>query len=149
MNEKVNHPQHYGGADNPYEVIKVLEHWLTRDEFVGFLKGNVQKYLARAKKKGVLPMEDYAKALWYNNYLVEFERRCPDDTDRITRVDAAFAANLRASMERNARMKVRLQKIQAQLGLNSDAFGDRARSVLFQTIETILKDEEPTWPPAA
>jgi len=25
--EMVNGPQHYGGADNPYEVIKVCEAW--------------------------------------------------------------------------------------------------------------------------
>ena len=25
--EMVNHPSHYGGKDNPYEVIKVIENW--------------------------------------------------------------------------------------------------------------------------
>jgi hypothetical protein len=30
--EKVHHPLHYGGADNPYEVIKVLQHWLTPEQ---------------------------------------------------------------------------------------------------------------------
>ena len=25
--EMVNHPSHYGGADNPYEAIKVIEAW--------------------------------------------------------------------------------------------------------------------------
>ena len=32
----IDHPQHYGGAENPYETIKVLEAWTTRD--VGFCK---------------------------------------------------------------------------------------------------------------
>jgi hypothetical protein len=27
MNEQVNHPQHYGGAENPYEAIKVIDAW--------------------------------------------------------------------------------------------------------------------------
>ena len=27
MAEAVNHPPHYGGADNPYEAIKVIEAW--------------------------------------------------------------------------------------------------------------------------
>ena len=71
--EKVNHPAHYGGENNPYEVIKVLEHWLTREEFVGALKFNIHKYLARAKRKG--KVEDYAKANWYSNYLVDFLKR--------------------------------------------------------------------------
>jgi len=65
--ESVNHPPHYGGADNPYEVIKVLEAWeLDRC----FLIGNCIKYLARAKKKGN-ELEDYKKALWYLNYKIQ------------------------------------------------------------------------------
>lgn len=70
MAETVDHPAHYGGADNPYEVIKVLEAWLTPEEFVGFLKGNVIKYQARARLKG--GAEDCAKAAWYANYLDRF-----------------------------------------------------------------------------
>jgi len=27
MKEQINHPQHYGGANNPYEAIKVIEAW--------------------------------------------------------------------------------------------------------------------------
>ena len=70
--EKVDHPAHYGGADNPYEVIKVLRAWLTPEEYAGFLKGNVIKYNARARLKG--GPEDYAKAKWYQDELVRFER---------------------------------------------------------------------------
>lgn len=71
--EAVNHPAHYGGADNPYEVIKVLEHWLTPEEFVGALKFNIHKYLARANKKD--GAEAIAKATWYANYLQDYLRR--------------------------------------------------------------------------
>lgn len=71
MTERVNHPQHYGGADNPYEVIKVLRAWLTPEEYRGFLKGNVIKYEARARDKGGL--EDYRKAKWYQDELVRSE----------------------------------------------------------------------------
>jgi hypothetical protein len=39
--ELVNHPQHYGG-DAVNEVIKVLEVWLTPEEFIGVL-GNFMK----------------------------------------------------------------------------------------------------------
>lgn len=70
--EEVNHPAHYGG-DTTYEVIKVLENWLTTDEFVGFLKGNVIKYQARARAKG--GAKDYEKAAWYNNYLTDYMKR--------------------------------------------------------------------------
>jgi hypothetical protein len=46
MAEAVNHPAHYGGADNPYEAIKVIEAWS-----LGFCLGNTVKYISRAGKK--------------------------------------------------------------------------------------------------
>jgi hypothetical protein len=34
-NEMVNHPNHYGGEENPYEVIKVCEAWdLDKDAYL-------------------------------------------------------------------------------------------------------------------
>lgn len=59
MTEQVNHPAHYGGADNPYEAIKVIEAW-----GLGFNLGNTVKYIARAEHKGV-PLQDLEKARWY------------------------------------------------------------------------------------
>jgi len=70
----VNHPAHYGGKDNVYETIKVLEAWLTPDEYRGFLKGNVIKYLSRARAKGA-PIEDQQKAEWYLKALNAFETK--------------------------------------------------------------------------
>lgn len=61
MSEKINHPAHYGGADNPYEAIKVIEAWE-----LGFCLGNVVKYLSRAGRKDpATELEDLKKALWY------------------------------------------------------------------------------------
>ncbi len=59
MTEQVNHPLHYGGADNPYEAIKVIEAWN-----LGFNLGNTVKYISRAEHKGV-PLQDLKKAAWY------------------------------------------------------------------------------------
>ena len=59
MNEKINHPNHYGGKDNPYEAIKVIEAWE-----LGFNLGNTIKYISRAGKKESL-LEDLKKAAWY------------------------------------------------------------------------------------
>ena len=71
-NNSVDHPVHYGGKDNPYEVIKVLEDWLTPEEFIGALKFNIHKYLARAAMKhGV---QDYEKAAWYSARLAKFTK---------------------------------------------------------------------------
>lgn len=55
----VDHPPHYGGADNPYEAIKVIEAW-----GLGFNLGNTVKYVARAERKNA-PIEDLEKARWY------------------------------------------------------------------------------------
>ena len=44
----VNHPEHYGGKENIYEVVKVCEAWgLDKDAYIF----NVVKYVARAGKK--------------------------------------------------------------------------------------------------
>jgi hypothetical protein len=57
--DQVDHPAHYGGADNTYEAIKVIEAWE-----LGFNLGNVVKYISRAGKKGNR-LEDLKKAKWY------------------------------------------------------------------------------------
>jgi hypothetical protein len=59
MSENVNNPKHYGGKDNPYEAIKVIEAW-----GLDFHLGNVAKYISRAGKKES-EVEDLKKALWY------------------------------------------------------------------------------------
>jgi len=59
MAEAVNHPAHYGGADNPYEAIKVIEAW-----GLGFCLGNTVKYIARAGKKDAT-LQELKKARWY------------------------------------------------------------------------------------
>jgi hypothetical protein len=63
--EKVDHPAHYGGANNPYEAIKVIEAWN-----LGFHTGNAVKYIARAAHKGD-PLTDIKKARWYLDRLIE------------------------------------------------------------------------------
>lgn len=62
----IDHPQHYGGADNPYEVIKVIESWGLG---YAFCVGNAIKYICRAPHKGT-PEEDLDKAIWYVRRIV-------------------------------------------------------------------------------
>jgi hypothetical protein len=59
VTEAVDHPPHYGGADNPYEAIKVIEAW-----GLGFCLGNAVKYISRAGKKDDV-VQDLEKARWY------------------------------------------------------------------------------------
>jgi len=67
--EMVHHPDHYGGKDNVYEVVKVCEAWgLDKDAYIF----NVVKYVARAGKKGTdKELQDMKKALWYLNRKIE------------------------------------------------------------------------------
>ncbi len=59
--EQVNHPEHYGGASNVYEAIKVIDAW-----DLGFSLGNTVKYISRAGKKDPKKeIEDLKKALFY------------------------------------------------------------------------------------
>ena len=62
--EQVNHPTHYGGEDNLYEAIKVIDAW-----GLGFSLGNTVKYISRAGKKDPnKELEDLNKASWYLNH---------------------------------------------------------------------------------
>lgn len=60
MTDDIDHPPHYGGADNPYEAIKVIEAWN-----LGFNLGNTVKYISRAGKKDDRRLDDLKKARWY------------------------------------------------------------------------------------
>lgn len=60
-------PDHYktGGI----ETINYIKAKLTEEEYKGYLKGNIIKYISRAEQKN--GVEDYKKAQWYTNRLVE------------------------------------------------------------------------------
>ncbi|KQQ98010.1 hypothetical protein ASF74_14850 [Arthrobacter sp. Leaf145] len=57
MSDMVNSPAHYRTHPSGVECIQITEH-------MGFLLGNVIKYLWRADEKGS-PLEDLRKARWY------------------------------------------------------------------------------------
>jgi hypothetical protein len=60
-NEMINNPIHYGGKENVYETIKVIDNWE-----LDFLLGNTIKYISRAGKKDpTKKLEDLKKALFY------------------------------------------------------------------------------------
>ena len=65
--EQVNHPQHYGGENNPYEAIKVIDAWGLDNDFY---LGNAVKYLSRAGKKDDIT-QDLKKAIWYIEKKIE------------------------------------------------------------------------------
>jgi len=64
--DNVNSPSHYG--QGKIECIQYIEDFLNEDEYVGYLRGNIAKYLHRFRYKNGL--EDLKKAQWYLNELV-------------------------------------------------------------------------------
>lgn len=63
----VNQPEHYtkGGI----ECIEAIDASMTADEYAGYLKGNVLKYIWRYRDKGGL--ESLKKAEWYLKRLIK------------------------------------------------------------------------------
>ena len=67
-NDNVHSPAHY--LKGKKETIDVIKDCMTDDEYHGYLKGNVLKYVSRYKFKGE-PLEDLQKAQWYLNRLLK------------------------------------------------------------------------------
>ena len=68
VEDNVNSPSHYKYGKK--ETIDVIQDCMTDDEYHGYLKGNVLKYVSRYKFKGE-PLEDLKKAEWYLNKLIK------------------------------------------------------------------------------
>ena len=67
--DPVEKPMHY--AAGSVECIDAIEAQLTPEEFRGYLKGNIAKYMWRERKKG--GKESLKKAKWYLNKLIDLE----------------------------------------------------------------------------
>jgi hypothetical protein len=67
--DMVNHPPHYNHNRLGIECIKAIEASMTEDAFMGYLKGNIMKYLWRYEYKN--QGEDLLKAQWYLNKLID------------------------------------------------------------------------------
>ena len=65
--DPVNNPSHY--ASGGIECIEAIKASMSREAFLGYLKGNVQKYMWRYEKKAN-PVEDLKKARWYQERLI-------------------------------------------------------------------------------
>lgn len=61
MTDNINHPEHYNQGE--IECIDAIESSMAHDAYLGYLKGNVIKYLWRYERKGQL--ESLNKAEWY------------------------------------------------------------------------------------
>lgn len=68
IRDNVNNPSHYG--QGKIEAIDYIEDFLNEEEFIGYLRGNIAKYMHRFRYKNGL--EDLKKAQWYQNKLIKF-----------------------------------------------------------------------------
>ena len=66
--DNVHSPSHY--MHGKKETIDVIRDCMESDEYHGYLKGNVLKYVSRYKFKGE-PLQDLEKAQWYLNRLIK------------------------------------------------------------------------------
>jgi len=64
--DPVNSPSHYNSGK--IECIDAMESMLSKEEFIGYLRGNAFKYQWRFLHKGKA-QEDLKKAQWYLNKL--------------------------------------------------------------------------------
>ena len=69
--DNVNNPAHYGQGN--IECIEYILDYLTDEEVIGYLRGNMAKYLHRWRYKNGI--EDLKKARWYLNKLIEYEEK--------------------------------------------------------------------------
>jgi len=69
LEDLVNHPSHY--IDSGIECIEAIEAQLTPEEFRGYAKGNIAKYVWREQHKG--GTESLKKARWYLDRLIVFD----------------------------------------------------------------------------
>ena len=68
MTDSVNHPSHY--TNGAIECIDAIESQLTPEEYRGYLKGNIAKYIWRERQKG--GTESLEKARWYLDRLISY-----------------------------------------------------------------------------
>ena len=71
QSDNVNHPSHY--TQGGIECIKAIEASMTPEEFQGYCKGNVMKYVWRFREKNGL--EDLKKAQVYLGWMIESKEK--------------------------------------------------------------------------
>lgn len=82
MSDNVNHPDHY--TSGSIECIEAIEASLTTEEYRGYLKGNIMKYVWRERTKG--GTESIEKAGWYAKRLVKFDKENMTDAHKQMRL---------------------------------------------------------------
>jgi hypothetical protein len=88
VSDAVNHPAHYGGEDDPYEVIKVAEAWGFDEDAYLF---QVLKYIRRDKND---QLEDLKKAQFFLSRRIERLEGKTIPAGSFTDSDIAFSKSI-------------------------------------------------------
>ena len=71
--DEINSPVHYNTGS--METIDLIREGMSDDEFLGYLKGNILKYICRYRHKNKEnPIKDLMKARWYIEKLISTMR---------------------------------------------------------------------------
>jgi|TARA_R110000751_G_scaffold258283_2_gene357715 hypothetical protein len=74
VEDEINSPSHYNEGSK--ETIDFIEDGMSTDEFGGYLKGNILKYVCRYRyKHREDPVKDLLKAHWYLVKLIDFTKK--------------------------------------------------------------------------
>ncbi len=65
----VKNPEHYCASE--IECIDAIKASMSREEYLGFLKGSIQKYLWRYRNKGNDPLTNLSKGEWFFQKLIQ------------------------------------------------------------------------------
>jgi hypothetical protein len=73
LEDEINSPVHYNTGS--METIDLIREGMSDDEFLGYLKGNILKYICRYRHKNKEnPIKDLMKAKWYIEKLISIMR---------------------------------------------------------------------------
>ncbi len=86
-------PEHYQGQQ--FDVLDFIE-----DQNLGFVEGNIVKYLCRYKKKSA-PLPDLKKAAHYLELLIKREERCKENTNIESEIEGQVWASSATNAEPN------------------------------------------------
>lgn len=90
---------HY--KDKAVQPWQAMQAWMTHEEFTGFLRGNVIKYVARCNEKGGI--EDLKKARHYLDKLIEtLEPQAPSCVSSEVMQEIAKAVEQRCGLDTSA-----------------------------------------------
>ena len=126
IEQNVNHPAYYGGKDNPYETIKVIEAWGLDDNFD---LGNTIKYISRAGKKDkACLLQDLMKAQFYLNHEVKKLHKYDGNYERMK------------ADERKARLLDEKKELEEDLDDLKSRFADlQADGVIDVNVDELIK----------